>query len=267
MSDLLVPCYKVHDESEAVGRIRRGVHRQALDWGSKVEDKMTQLAQDNSHTHSGINTPRLGSLLPSLLVNAVVPVVIYQFLTGQGFTALTALCVAALFPALGTLVGWKRTQHLDIIGVVSLAFIAAGMATSLISGDPIFLLAKESFLTAAFGLGCFASLLMPRPLMFYFGRRFASMSNPAAAASFDKGWQHPSFRRVIRLMTIVWGSGYVTEALVRVALLAILPIPVYLIVSQGLVFGVTVGLIAWTMAYGRKASRQAEAIRAGRLVE
>lgn len=228
---------------------------------------MTQPAQGDTHTHSGFNGPRVIGLLPSLLVNAAAPVVIYQILTGQGFTVLAALCVAAVFPVLGTLFGWIRTRHLDIIGVVSLAFIAAGMATSLISGDPIFLLAKESFLTATFGLACFASLLMPRPLMFYFGRRFSSVGNPAQLAAFDAGWQHPYFRHVIRLMTIVWGCGYVGEALLRIALLAILPIPIYLIVSQGLVFGVTAGLIAWTMSYARGASRHGAEMRARQLSE
>ena len=38
-----------------------------------------------------------------------------------------------------------------MIGLVSLAFIVAGVATSLISGDPRFILIKESLLTAFFG--------------------------------------------------------------------------------------------------------------------
>ncbi len=226
---------------------------------------MTQQPNGDEQSHSGIQTPRIRGLLPSLLVNAVVPIMIYQLLTGWGFTVLAALCVAAVFPALGTLVGWIRTRRPDIIGVVSLAFIAAGMATSLISGDPVFLLAKESFLTATFGLVCFASLFTPRPLMFYFGRQVSSMGNPAQAAAFEAGWQHPYFRHVMRLMTIVWGCGYVGEALVRIALLKVLPIPIYLIVSQALVFGVTAGLVVWTVSYGRKASRRGAEIRARRL--
>ena len=136
-----------------------------------------------------------------------------------------------------TFVGCPRAR-ISTIGyaarTVSLAIIAAGMVTSFISGDPRFLLAKESFLTATFGLACFGCLLMPRPLMFYFGRQVSRMGKPAMAAGFDAGWQYPFFRHVIRLMTVVWGCGYVMEALLRAALLAILPTPIYLVVSQGL---------------------------------
>jgi intracellular septation protein A len=167
-----------------------------------------------------------------------------------------ALSAAALLPVVGTLAGWIRSRRLDAIAVVSLVFIAVGMTVSLISGDPRFLLLKESLTTAAFGLVCFGSLLLPRPLLFYFGRQFSSMGDPEAMARFDLGWQKPYFRFVIRVMTIVWGSGYLAEALLRVLLQSILPIPVYLVVSQLLMLGVTAGLIAWTISYGNRARRR-----------
>jgi phosphate/sulfate permease len=76
-------------------------------------------------------------------------------------------------------------------------------------------------------------------------------------------WQYPRFRTVIRVMTIVWGVGYVIEALVRVGLSFLLAIPVFLIVSPLLAFAVTIGLISWTVTYARaKTRRRAAELRA-----
>jgi hypothetical protein len=195
-------------------------------------------------------------LLPSLLVNAGAPIVAYQVLTGNGVGVAQALTVSAVFPVIGILWGFARTRSPDMIGIVSLAFIVVGVATSLISGDPRFILIKESLLTGVFGLVCLVSLLLPRPLMFYFGRQFAGSGDPARAAAFEALWQYPRFRRVNRTITVVWGVGYLAEAALRVVLSFVVPIPVFLIVSPVVALGVTIALISWTLAYARRSARR-----------
>jgi hypothetical protein len=195
-------------------------------------------------------------MLPSLLLNAGAPFVAYQVLTGNGVSTAQALTISAVFPVIGIGVGFIRTRTADIIGLVSLAFIVVGVVTSVISGDPRFILIKESLLTGVFGVVCLVSLLMPRPLMFYFGRQFAGAGDPARSAAFDSMWQYEGFRKVNRRMTLVWGVAYVLEALLRVALSFVLAIPVFLIVSPVLALAVTVGLISWTMAYARRSAQR-----------
>jgi hypothetical protein len=198
----------------------------------------------------------VGGLLPSLLVNAGAPFVAYQVLTGNGMGAAEALTVSAVFPVIGIVWGFARTRSPDMIGIVSLVFIVVGVATSLISGDPRFILIKESLLTGVFGLVCLVSLLLPRPLMFYFGRQFAGGGDPARAAAFEAMWRYPRFRAVNRNMTVVWGVGYLAEAAVRVVLSFAVPIPVFLLVSPVLALGVTIALISWTLAYARRSARR-----------
>jgi hypothetical protein len=207
--------------------------------------------------------PSVRGLLPSLLVNGVAPYAAYQVLTGNGVDPVPALQLAAVFPIVGVAWGYLRTRRADIIGVVSLAFIVIGVAASLISGDARFLLIKESLLTGAFGLVWLGSLLLPRPLMFYFGRQFMSGGDPVRAAAFEARWQFPRFRAVNRTMTVVWGVALLLEAALRVALSFVLPIPVFLLISPTLALGVTVALISWTMAYARRTQRAAAAAAAG----
>jgi hypothetical protein len=198
-------------------------------------------------------------LLPSLAVNAIAPFIVYTVLTARGVSDVPALIVSGVFPVLGVVWGLVRTRRADVIGLVSLAFIVLGVATSVFTGNAQFILIKESMLTGVFGLVCLISLLAPKPLMFYFGRQFAGGGDPVRVAAYEDLWQYPTFRTVQRNLTLAWGFGYVAEALLRIALTFVLPIPVFLIVSPLMAFGVTIALIAWTMAYARRSARRGSA--------
>jgi hypothetical protein len=98
----------------------------------------------------------------------------------------------------------------------------------LLGGNPRVLLVRESFFTGALGVSCFVSLvLLPRPLMFYFGRYFAT-----------------------------------GECVLRVGMGAsTLPIPVVLAISPVIFGAITVATIFWTFAYARRAHQHGEAMR------
>jgi hypothetical protein len=208
----------------------------------------------------------LRNLAPSLLINAVLPFLLYQYLTAHQVSTVNALSATAVFPIAGITLGWVRTRRLDIIGVISLIFIVPGVLTSLISGSPQFFLIKESVLTGLFGLSFLGSLLLPRPLMFYLSRQFYSGGDPSRAARFEERWQFPSFRFSQRLMTVVWGGVLIGEALIRVGLVFVLPIPIFLEISPVMAATIILGLSIWTMSYVRRraaAARREGEMRAG----
>jgi hypothetical protein len=202
-------------------------------------------------------------LIPSIVVNGVLPFVLYQILTGRGVPVLTALLLTSIFPLAGIAFGWMRRGSLDAIGLISLIFIGAGIATSFISGNPRFYLVKESFGTAAFGLAMLISLAFARPMMFYLSRQGATGGNPEAVARWNGLWTTaPMFRHVIRVMTVVWGVGFVTEAAVRVVLALIAPASVVLAVGQVMAYVVITLLLLWSFNYGRSVQRRGEVFRA-----
>lgn len=196
--------------------------------------------------------PLLRNLAPSLLINAVFPLLLYQYLTAHQVSTVNALSATAVFPIAGLIFGWVRTRRLDIIGVISLVFVVLGLLTSLISGNPRFFLIKESLLTGLFGLVFLGSLLLPRPLMFYLSRQFYSGGDRSRAARFEERWQYSSFRFSQRLMTVVWGCVLISEALIRVGLVFVLPVPIFLVVSPVMGIMIIVGLSIWTMWYARR---------------
>ncbi len=232
---------------------------------TSVRSRIVSTADQDRHAEPAEGQPPhlsfgLRTLLtPSVFVNAVAPAILYALLTSKGVPSFNALLLVGLLPLLGIGVGLIRTHHVDAVGVVSLAFIVVGVATSLISGDERFLLVKESLITGAFGLICFLSLLLPRPLLFFLARSAVSGGSPERGRDFDALWQHEAFRHTMRILTIVWGAGYLVEAATRVLLLNVLPITTFLAVSQGLALGTTVLLIVWTVRYTAAARKRAAA--------
>ncbi len=136
-----------------------------------------------------------------------------------------ALLVASIFPTLKSLQGLLRRRELDPISVLILFGLLFGLVALLAGGSAKLLLLRESLFTGAFGLACLVSLLFRsrRPVMFYFGRFFAAGSDPLRRARFDGLWEYESFRRVQRVITLVWGLLFVGEFTVRVVMIYILP--------------------------------------------
>lgn len=203
------------------------------------------------------DTPQSRGLLRGLLVsvalNAVVPVLLYQsskrFFAASEFAALS---IAALFPLGWSVVDLLRVGSFDPVAVLSLLSIVVSMVAVILGGSPTLLLIRESFFTGAFGIACFASLVFPRPIMFYFARYFTAGRDPIRIADFDAGWQRPGFRRTMRLMTMVWGASLLMEFIIRLTLVYTLPASIVLVVSPIILGGLLLATISWTFAYGRR---------------
>jgi hypothetical protein len=201
-------------------------------------------------------TRDLRSVRRSIVLNAAVPALLYALSTRYlGASEVAALSIAAIFPALDSLWGVLRQRRLDVIAVIALLSIAVSMIGVAVGGSPRILLIRESFFTGALGLACFLSLLLPRPLMFYFGRQFSAGSDPVKLAHFNAGWQHPAVRRLHRVITVVWGGVFLGEFLIRVALVLTLPPVVVLAVSPFITGGIVVLAIIWTFAHVRRKVR------------
>ena len=106
---------------------------------------------------------------------------------------------------------------------------------------------------ALFGLACFGSLLLPRPMMFYFGRHFMAGGDATRRRRYEASWALPEVRFTSRLITLVWGSVYLGEFATRVALIFLVPVSWVLVVSPVLLGSLTLVAIIWTFRYAKGA--------------
>jgi len=198
-----------------------------------------------------INRPPIGNIAWGIILNAVFPVILYtlskRYYSPSEFTALV---VAALFPIGKS--GFELIYHrqLDPISILVLLGIAADGVALLFGGSPRLLLVRESLITGVFGLACFFSLLLPRPMMFYFARYFIAGTDPVRQARFNAAWQFQEVRFCHRLITTVWGCAFVGELMIRIVLIYNLPAALVLVISPVLIGLLTIGTMVWAFAYG-----------------
>ncbi|MFE1910027.1 VC0807 family protein [Streptomyces anandii] len=202
----------------------------------------------------------IGGWVLTIVLNVVAPILTYSALRGQGWSEFTALLASGGWPMLDSVVhvAWRR--RLDEFAIVTLVFLVITAAVSLVGPHSArALLFKDSATTGLFGLLCLATLLARRPLMFYFGRKFATDGTAASTAWWNGLWRLPGFRTTIRTMTAVWGVAYCVEAIVRIALTTVLSTGTMVALSPVLIYGVLGGLALWTAVYGKRARRRGEA--------
>jgi intracellular septation protein A len=200
---------------------------------------------------------------PTILFNVALPLLTYFILTDRGVPAVPALLASGGWPVIDLGLTFAVRRRLDEFAVFTLIFIVLGVVTGLGFNSARLVLVKESVVTGLFGVVALASLTLSRPLMFYFGRKFATDGSTEAVAAWNALWQYPSFRRVQRVITVVWGVAFVAEALLRIALSYALSTSAMTVLSTVLPLAVTGSLVAWTFSYGRRAKAAAAAARTG----
>jgi hypothetical protein len=190
------------------------------------------------------------------------PLVAYQLLRNAGFSAVISLVLSGIFPAFGVGINFLRHRRIDAIGVLVLAGIVVGTVLGLLSGNPRLVLLEGSVPTAVFAVLCIASLWSSRPLIYRFALEFSGADSPQGR-EFESLWQrYDGFRRMFRVMTIVWGLAYVAEAAARVVIVETTSTGTALAISKVMPYVVAGILVAYTVAHGRWMRRRVERLAA-----
>jgi hypothetical protein len=220
---------------------------------------------ESRHPAATRDRSRLQSLAMIAVFDIAGPLIAYWVLRSNGLSAVTSLVLSGVFPAFGVAINFARSRRLDAIGVLVLAGIVVGTALGLVSGNPRLVLVEGSVPTAVFGALCLGSLWSSAPLMYRFASEFIGVDTPRGREflelSKDTGAVGEGFRHVFRIMTIVWGIGFLAEAAARVVIVELTSTGTAFAISKVMPYVVAGVLSAWTFAYGNWSRRRGE--RAG----
>lgn len=196
-------------------------------------------------------------MLPSLVINAVLPLLIYLYLKGiYPDPSIVPIGVAALFPALGNVISLVRSRSLDPFGVAMLIGFGFTLAAIFATGDPRIILVARSFLTLGMGLFSLVSLLLPKTITFYFARQFLAGTDPARVGDFNGYWRNPYVRQVSRITSVVWGLALVAEFALRVVIVYTQPVAEVLVLTPIVFNVISMSTMVWTAWYGTRAVRR-----------
>ncbi len=224
------------------------------DNGDPLSDRIADAGTDDT-SHTGAPGEGFGLrtfLNASLALDLVVPIVAYQAMIHfVGVARVPALVLSGAFPAGNVVRRYVQSRRVDPVGVIVLASILIGAVLSLVSASEKLTLLRESFLTAAFGIGFLVSLL-GKPIMFLLIRQFVAQEDERQLTEWDALWSDvPEFRRTMRQMTTVWGVALLSEFVLKVVMVETLSTDSVQAISGPLIFAFTATLIVVTIRWGR----------------
>ncbi len=218
---------------------------------------VTRTGEDSPVKNGG----RLRSLAIVVIFDVAGPLAAYGLLRSAGMTAVAALLLSGAFPVLGVTIGAIGNHRLDIVGALVLAGIVVGTVLGLVSHSARLLLVEGSLATATFGVACLGSLRARQPLIFGLVLEFTG-PDTAKGREMIRLWQYDGYRQVFRIITAVWGAGFIIEAAVRVVVVYNTSTGTALAASKVMPFIWGAILSAWTVVYGAGRKRKGERLAA-----
>ncbi|WML57793.1 VC0807 family protein [Neobacillus sp. PS2-9] len=199
------------------------------------------------------------SVIVSILINGLVPVVVYNLLLDH-FSSFVSLLLATMVPLLDNLYHIMKHRKADAFGLFMLTAFVLSLLAFLLGGNEKLILMRESLVTGILGLIFIGSLFYSKPLIYHFAIRFSSNDESEQKGKFANNWEYSYFRFVIRLMTAVWGIALLAEAVIKTILVYELSISAFLAVSQIIFYSVLGITILWTVIYRRYAKTRLDLI-------
>ncbi|GHB20655.1 hypothetical protein GCM10010331_03360 [Streptomyces xanthochromogenes] len=169
-----------------------------------------------------------------------------------GATTYVALLAGTLVAGARMIWVALRQRRVDPFALFLLFLFGASLALSFTSGGARFILAKDSAQSAVAGLLLVGSCAVRRPLAYYAAQRFARQAGSRQAAEFHAMADTATMAARWRRVTLVWGTGLLVDASLRIAAVYLLPIEVASNVSQLLMFTFVGGLVLWTVRSMKK---------------
>jgi intracellular septation protein A len=195
------------------------------------------------------------------LVNFVLPLVIFD-LAKPHWGDVRALIASSAPPIVWSLGLLAIKRKVDALSMLVLAGIALSLLAVLGGGSVRFLQLREKLVTVTIGAVFLISAAIRKPLIYYLARATIMRRSASEAEAFVALRENPHFRRVMTVMTLVWGFGLIAEAAVATVLVLNLSVHDYLVAGPILGYSTMGALSGWTFLYARRARRRREARRA-----
>ncbi|MDD2876604.1 MAG: hypothetical protein PHT60_07300 [Acidiphilium sp.] len=204
---------------------------------------------------NGLITRKRVLLALEILFNFLLPWVVYR-LVKPHVGEIHAIMASAAPPMVWSLVEFARKRRVDAISVMVLGGIGLSLLGFALGGSPKLLLMRESLITGLIGIVFVGSAIIGKPLMYALASASLKRQSAEDSAAFEAYKDDPAFRRMMGIMTIVWGIGFVVETAVRSVLVFSLPVGRFLIVGPVVGYSTIGVLMIWTFLYGRTAEKR-----------
>jgi hypothetical protein len=194
----------------------------------------------------------MAAALRPLMIDIGIPLGSYFLLRDAfGLSLWLSLALSSIGPALRATAGLAARRELNGLAVLILAVSLAGIAVSLLTGNPRAMIAKDSIVSSVVAYAILGSVVLRRPLMSAGLKPFMTRGDLRRTAAWDRlSAASPRFRRLELLFSTIWGLALLAECAAR--LVGAYTLPVTTMAWLGTVM--TLGSIAVAIVAGGAAA-------------
>ncbi|CAG8667790.1 12887_t:CDS:1 [Dentiscutata heterogama] len=199
---------------------------------------MSQKDNDVSSRFGTKSTPhksKVGIIIKAV-INIIIPTLLVYFLTRHtSLTQIEVLVIAGIPSIIFTaynLIFHRRADSFGIIPIFGFIFGIISEIIAIYTNDYKLLLLKKAVITCAFGLILIISLIPIkirsfelRPIFFYIAKSSdhelkSENKDEPIPERWERYWKsYPLFRQTFIVLTAIWGTGLLIEAIVRVIII------------------------------------------------
>jgi hypothetical protein len=183
-----------------------------------------------------------------LVLGSLVPVGLF-YVTFRTFAFAPAVIVVLTWSTLIFSLHLRRTGGADVFSATTFGFACVKAAAGLLSGETWVYLAWPSLENLIYGTAFFASAWMGKPLLALYAQRLYPI--PAAVRA------STTFRRAFLIASGAWLVGHCVRAVIRLWLLATLPLELYLITDTVVGWPINLFLVGFTTWFPLRQLRRA----------
>jgi hypothetical protein len=167
----------------------------------------------------------LKTLIPKLIINWLVPLLLYMLLRNTFSNDTTALAVSGVIPAIWTIVLWLWHRQVNWIGVIAIVgLLIAIVFSALLGGGSLPLKLYHPVISGTVGLIFLISVVIRKPLMIVLLKKFK--------AGDPNRFSNPVINRKVTIVTAVFGSTLLLDALIHIMMALTLSTGIYLFMSR-----------------------------------
>ena len=180
------------------------------------------------------------SIIISILINAILPLITYKILINHIPSSITALIISTTIPILDNIYHIIKEKKIDIFSSLIILGFIVGIISMLFSGSKKLLLIRQSYITAVIGILFLISMFFPKPMIYYLAKKFINSQDKYAKnnkSTIDEKCKNPHFRFSMKFLTFIWGICLVLEAVCNISLVFILSVSKYMLISPLVSYG------------------------------
>ncbi|WP_188893390.1 VC0807 family protein [Microlunatus endophyticus] len=203
----------------------------------------------------------IGRIIWSLFLDAGLAVAGYLTAVHLGASLFVALLVGTGVAFVRAAYVIIRRRELDAFAIFMIITFGIGLLLTLFTGSPRFLLAKDSISTGVSGIVFGVTLVVGKPMMYYFAQRFGATSDAEREEWAQLYPTHAGFRSFFRGLTLAWAVAFLVEAALKLVLVLMLPVTTMAPVVPFFTPVLISAMVVWTVRRSVAARRRLSVAR------